>query len=359
MRTQGSKLNFKGQNIYVGIDVHLKSWSVTILSENAVLKKFSQDPEPKALYTFLTTHYPGANYKSVYEAGFSGFWAHYALIKLGIENIVINPADVPMMMKEKLRKTDIVDCAKLARGLRSGELVGIYIPPQDALETRSLIRLRGQIVKDMMREKNRIKALLFFYGIRFPEQFERPNTHWSKRFMQWLREIELATPSGRKTLDLHIEKAEYHRSLLLQETRVIRELTRSEQFKDSMKLITSVPGIGVTIGISFLTEIGDISRFKNAYQLAAYIGLIPMCHSSGEKEYNGEITIRKHATLRCNIIEAAWKSIRFDPAMTMAYGTYRQRMVANKAIVKIARKLVNRIFFVLKRKQEYVPCVVR
>ena len=63
--------------------------------------------------------------------------------------------------------------------------------------------------------------------------------------------------------------------------------------------------------------------------------------------------------LRCNIIEAAWIAIRKDPAMTMAYEDYRKKMNASKAIVKIARKLVNRIFFVLKRKQEYVPSVVK
>ena len=359
MGTQINKLDFKEKNIYVGIDVHLKSWSVAVLSENCSLKVFSQNPDPKALYKFLTTNYAGATFHSVYEAGFSGFWTHDELIHLGINNIVVNPADIPTMMKEKLRKTDKVDCVKLARGLRSGELTGIYVPKRDALEIRSLIRLRSQIVKDMTRDKNRIKSLLYFYGIKLPEQFDRPNTHWSKRFMQWLLEIELYTPYGRKALDLHIRKAEYQRNLLLQETKAIRELSRGELLKDGMRLITSVPGIGITIGISFLTEIGDIGRFKNAYQLAAYIGLIPMCHSSGEKENTGEITIRKHATLRWQIIEAAWRAVRSDPAMTMAYEGYRQRMGANKAIVKIARKLVNRIFFVLKRKQEYVTCVVR
>jgi len=356
---QINKLDFNGQNIFVGIDVHLKSWSVAVLSESCFLKKISQDPSPKALYKFLTTNYPGACYHSVYEAGFSGFWAHEQLVQLGINNIVVNAADVPTMMKEKLRKTDAVDCAKLARGLRSGDLIGIYVPQREALEIRSLIRLRGQIIKDMTRDKNRIKAFLYFYGITFPEQFDRPGTHWSKRFMQWLKEIELSTVYGRKALDLHIRKAESQRDLLLQETRFIKELSRCEQLKDDMRLITSVPGIGISIGISFLAEIGDISRYKNAYKLASYIGLIPMCHSSGEKENDGELTIRKHAALRWQIIEAAWKAIGSDPAMNVAYEGYKKRMVGNKAIVKIARKLVNRIFFVLKYKQEYVTCVAQ
>lgn len=69
-RVQSNKLDFSGQNIYVGIDVHLKSWSVAILSEHSVLKRFSQSPEPEALHKYLVSNYPGANYFSVYEAGF-------------------------------------------------------------------------------------------------------------------------------------------------------------------------------------------------------------------------------------------------------------------------------------------------
>ncbi len=146
--------------------------------------------------------------------------------------------------------------------------------------------------------------------------------------------------------------------MLLQETRAIRELSRREPFAEPLRLLMTVPGIGITTGITLVMEIDDIGRFKNADQLASYIGLIPMCHSSGEKEGVGNITIRKHAILRCYFIEAAWMAIRKDPAMTMAYEEYRKRMNGNKAIVKIARRLVNRVFFVLKRKQEYVNCVV-
>ena len=64
-RLQINELDFKGQNIYVGIDVHLKSWSVSVLSEYSVLKKFSQNPDAEALHKFLTSSYPVANYHSV------------------------------------------------------------------------------------------------------------------------------------------------------------------------------------------------------------------------------------------------------------------------------------------------------
>ena len=71
------------------------------------------------MYGFLTRSYPGAEYHSVYEAGFCGFWIHERLTALGIDNIVVNPADVPTKSSEKLRKTDTVDSGKLARSLQS------------------------------------------------------------------------------------------------------------------------------------------------------------------------------------------------------------------------------------------------
>lgn len=77
------------------------------------------------------------------------------------------------MSKEKLRKTDVVDCNKLARELRSGSLEGIYVLGTETLEMRSLIRLRNLIVKDSTRAKNRIKSLLRFHGVEIPEEFIR------------------------------------------------------------------------------------------------------------------------------------------------------------------------------------------
>lgn len=124
---KNTKLNFAGQRLYIGVDVHKKSWNVTIILNGLQIKKFSMNPNPKELYNYLTAHYPGAEYYSVYEAGFSGFWADRQLRLLGIKNIVVNPADVPTKSKERRRKNDRVDSGKLARELSVRHLEGIYI----------------------------------------------------------------------------------------------------------------------------------------------------------------------------------------------------------------------------------------
>ncbi len=70
-------------------------------------------------------------------------------------------------------------------------------------------------------------------------------------------------------------------------TRALRTLAKTDRFREPLRLIMSVPGFGQATGMAFLSEICDITRFRNAEQLAAYIGMIPMCHSSGEKDGTG------------------------------------------------------------------------
>lgn len=360
MPMQSNGLNFKGQNIYVGIDVHLKSWTVSILTEKLHHKTFSQPPCVEALSGYLHQHFPGANYRSVYEAGFSGFWAHYQLEREGISNIVVNPADVPTSRKESISKTDSVDSRKLARSLRGGELAGIHIPKEDTLEARTLLRSRDCIVKDLSRMKQRVKSLLYFYGIKYPPQFEKSGTHWSRAFMRWLREdVKLSTEAGMEGLGLLLDSVDSQRKLLLEATRKLRNLSRCERYVQDYELLRSVPGIGTITALSLLVEVEDIRRFPNSDKLAGYIGLVPTTHSSGEKDNKGEMTFRGQMQLRSKIIESAWFAARIDPAMSMAFLELTKRMEGNKAIVRIARKLLNRVFYVLKYKKRYECAIVK
>ncbi len=122
--------------------------------------------------------------------------------------------------------------------------------------------------------------------------------------------------------------------------------------------IRSIPGIGLIIALTFISELEIIGRFKNLDKLCSYIGLIPSTFSSGEKEIVGNITRRSNKPLRSSIVEAAWVAIRHDPALTLKYNELRSRMEPNESIIRIAKKLLNRIRYVLKNEQEYVSSVV-
>jgi transposase len=305
---------------------------------------------------YLGRNFPGAQYYSVYEAGFSGFWIHDQLRAKGIECIVVNPADVPTRDKERTKKRDPVDCRKLARSLRNGEIEGIYVPSRGKLEDRSLIRTRQSMVRKQTRCKNQIKAILFFYGVVIPE--EREMGHWSRRFIQWIEQIRMERTSGDIALKAHLEELSHLRQLIASLNRAILRLARTEEYRSLVRLLKSVPGISTLTAMILLSELGEVTRFPSLDELSCYIGLIPDTQGSGEKEYVGGMTQRRHSQLRWLLIEASWVAVRKDPALLMAFQEYCKRMRKTKAIVKIARKLLNRIRYVLKNQAEYVPCVI-
>jgi transposase len=221
------------------------------------------------------------------------------------------------------------------------------------------LRTRGILVRDLTRNKNRIKSFLYFHGIELPERFTSKSTHWSKRFISWLRSIELSEPSAQKSINLIIESSENLRLTVLEATREIRELSQNEIYTNQVQLLRSIPGIGLLTAMIFLTELETINRFSNFDQLCSFVGLIPSTNSSGDKENIGELTHRGNNFLRCIIVECAWIAARRDLALNKSYHEYCKRMEPAKAIIRIARKLLNRIRFVLKNNQPYECSVVK
>ncbi|UKJ05966.1 IS110 family transposase [Solitalea lacus] len=359
MQPQVNQLDFSGQNIYVGFDVHLKSWQVTVMTELLTHKTFSQPPKPEVLHQYLRQNFPGGTYHSAYEAGFCGYWIHNRLEALGIHSIVVNPADIPTTDKEKVQKEDSRDSRKIAHSLRSGALIPIYVPSSKTLEDRCLVRTRSILTKDLARYKNRVKSFLYFHGIELPAPFTKKQSHWSKPFVDWLESIAMAEQSSKTALQAMILEAKHLRASVLQLTRHLLELSKTGTYQEAIALLRSIPGIGLLTAMTLLTELETINRFKNTDQLCSFIGLIPSTHSSGEKELAGTITRRGHSVLRSALIESAWVAARLDPALTKSFHEYCRRMEPNKAIVRIARKLLNRIRYVLINKQEYECAVVK
>jgi transposase len=351
---KGNKIDFTGQPIYVGMDVHKKSWSVSIHTAHFEHKTFTQPPEVKKLAQYLQRTFPGATYYSVYEAGFSGFWIHDRLREQGIHCMVVNPADVPTKDKERAGKADRVDCRKLARNLRSGDITGIYVPPRMKVEDRNLVRTRQSMVRKQTRCKNQIKSILFFYGIPIPEE-----SNWSRRFITWIETIRMEKTSGDLALKAHLEELKHLRQIIANLNRAIVTLSRSDEYRADVLLLKTVPGISTLTAMILLTELYGIFRFSSLDRLTSYAGLAPDIKSSGETEHTMGITYRRNAILRTVLIEASWVAVRKDPALMMAFNKLSLRMRKTNAIVHIAKKLLNRIRFVLKNRQRYVPAVVK
>jgi transposase len=358
MRKKNNQLDFTNQIIFVGIDVHKKQWSVTINTGSQQIKTFSMNPDPKELIKYLRRNYPGGQYRSVYEAGFCGYWIDRQLKSLGIDNIIVNPGDVPTSNKEKSRKTDRIDSRKLARELSGNNLRGIYIPTKEQEAARILSRLRIQLTKDQTRVKNRIRSLLNFSGIHLPGNIELK--HWSGKFIKYLHSLELERDELKQTLEEHLKQLSALRGQIKDVLKQLRNMiNQDEEKKKIISQLMTVPGIGFITALTFYTEIMEINRFRNLDHLSSYVGLAPSTYSSGQKELVIGLSQRQNRYLRNILIESAWTASRKDPVLTMTYGRLVKRMEKQEAIIRITKKLLRRIMHVWKQREDYVLAVVQ
>jgi transposase len=357
MTSENKTLDFNNQRFEIGIDVHDKSWTATISSNQLVLKTFRMNPDASELARYMNKHYPGGNYYSVYEAGFCGYSVHRKLVTEGISNIIASPTEIPTSLKEKDEKKDPVDSRKLARELANGSLKGIYIPTEQQQELRSLVRLRAQQAKAQARLKNQIKSYLHFCGLKFPGNFEM--RHWSRAFIEELRKIEFNSPMGKKQMQIQLDILLQMRQTIVLTLKSIKEFINEYKYSDMINLLLTVPGIGFITAVNIYSELFDIKRFGKFDQLAKFCGLVPSIKSSGDTKISSKLSRANHRKLREMMIEAAWVAVRKDPVLTHCYNEYIKRMSKQEAIIKIAKKLLSRIRFVWINQKPYVHSIIK
>ena len=335
--------------IFIGMDIHKKSWSVHFRTDLFDHKGFSMPPDAEKLFDYVSLHFAGHEVSLTYEAGCCGFSAARYFLNVGWQVKVVNPSDVPRMDKQLYRKTDKLDSRNLCKQLQQDQLHGIHIPGESEEQLRSLLRQRNQVVKLLRKSKSHIKSLLLFHGIVVPEEYDNPN--WSNDFLQWLKGVSWSSSTGKSCIDSKLRILELLHSEYLHTSNELRAYCRKYHKKDYY-LLKSIPGIGGLLSAAILAELGDIRRFNNEREFSNCIGLVPGIHQSSETQSNMGITPRCKSLLRSYLIESSWIAIRYDPEI-QAY--YRKHVGKNpkNVIVKVAHKMCRRILSVIKNETPY------
>ena len=284
--------------------------------------------------------------RTVYEAGFSGFGLHRALVEAGIENIVVNPASLAVIPKQKV-KTDPLDALKLADQLSTGALKGkgIRIPSREEESRRQLSRTREQLVKAQSKLLSQIKMKLHAFslfpfgvktiGLRVVRSIIAKET--TPHEVRFAKECLISTY---KHLQCEIKKLE-------------EELKKQAKNDKNEKLYRSVPGIGSIVARVLSNELGDLSQFSSEKKLSSFVGLTPTEHSSSDRVQRGHISKQGSARLRSMLDQAAWVAIKKDPALKQFYDRLRVRCGGKKAIVAVCRKLLCRMLHIFKHQETY------
>ena len=326
--------SYTGQSVYVGIDVHKRTYAVVTRVNQLEEKRWTTVADPEKLGQQLCKFFPGAKIYSAYEAGFSGFGLHRELQRQGIKNIVVHAAAIEVAANNRV-KTDKRDACKIAEQLEAGRLKGIRIPSEAQEEARLLSRTRSQLVHQRTQTQNCIRMKAHQFGLIDAEDRRRMTYSLVEDLLASSRSEEFCCTVMShhrvwKTLDEEIKQLEVR----------LKEQASTDPYEETYR---SVPGIGFLSARILANELGDLSQFANERQLFSYTGLTPAEYSSGENTRRGRITKQGNTQVRSILIEVAWRAIREDGSLATFYERVKGRRGGKRAIVAVARKLIGRI----------------
>ncbi len=328
--------DYTGKEIYVGIDVHKKTYAVTVICDGLVVKQCTMEARAKKLVEFFTHHFSGAQVKTAYEAGFSGFGLHRYLRGTGIENLVVHAAHIETSARDRV-KTDKRDSRKIAEQLSAGRLRGIRVIDEQREVYRAVSRLREQLMCDRKRIGNRFKSALYMHGLLGAEEVPVAGKRWIEKVV--------SDYQGDASIRFMLETLrDAWNHLNAQIKKIDKELAAQAESESAIEIIyQSAPGIGAHHARILANELEDMKQFANEKQLFSFTGLTPCEYSSGEHIRQGHITRQGRSVLRKVLVQAAWLAVKKDKALADIFERISQTAGKKRAIIGIARRLIGRI----------------
>lgn len=339
----------------IGCDVHEATLvlKVAVGQEESVRKTFASGDVASMivwLKEFALRH-DAPRIVLAYEASGQGFGLYDRLTEAGIECYVLAPTHLPHTTHRRKNKTDDKDAEMLLDEVRGYVLAGrklptVWIPDPQTRDDREAVRMRLELGDQRTRIKNQIRNLAKRCSLAFPAWFTKSGL-WSRRSLKWMRdlaegEIQSLAEGARATLRSLIQLYDALSREIQELDRAILRLARSPRYGRAFRKLKLMPGVGTLTAMVFLTEIGNLERFANRRQLAAYLGLAPSAHESGaQDDRKGHITRQGSARVRHVLCQAAWASVRCCEKSKATYLKIRRDTPKRSkiAIVALMRRL--------------------
>lgn len=175
---------------HLGLDVSKDSIAVAVLTpyrDHADVDKIFHDEQ--SVRRLVARFRDPARLWACYEAGPTGYELYRLLVSLGVRCEVVAPSLVPKGKGDKVN-TDKRDARRLAGLHRAGELTPIAVPTPEQEGVRDLCRIRGQMVSDLTRARNRLSGFLLRHGVVW-----RGGSNWTSRHERWLASLHFEQPA--------------------------------------------------------------------------------------------------------------------------------------------------------------------
>ena len=172
---------------------------------------------------------------------------------------------------------------------------------------------------------------------------------FSQRGRAWLKTLAL-DPEGAATLARQLAQLELIEQLL---AALDQQLTEAAYQQPAVKLLLSLPGVDVTVAQTIVAALGDVKRFPDADRAAAYLGLVPSTHQSGQHCYHGRITKQGASHARWMLVQAAQQVGRHPGPLGLFFRRLARKKNRNVAVVATARKLITIAWHMLMNNEPY------
>lgn len=289
---------------FIGLDVHKATIAVSIADANdGVVRFFGEIANtPEAIAKLVAQLAKGgAKLCFCYEAGCCGYVIQRQLTKLGQACQVVAPSLIPKKAGDRV-KTDRRDSLMLARLLRAGELTGIWIPDgmQEAL--RDLTRAREDMKHLQRQSKQQLLGFLLRHGVRgFTGK-----SNWTQAHFRWFETVKFEQPAQQIVFQEYIDTIIAGIKRVQGLDQHIERTAQASAVWPIIEALMALRGVSLLTAATVMAEVGDLTRFANASQLMAYLGLVPSESSSGPNTRRGGITKTGNSHVRRVLVEAAW-----------------------------------------------------
>ena len=388
---------------YIGIDIAKRSHqaAVTNASGELIVKPFSFKNSAIGFAQFLSVLEENSVAYSCCVIGLEAtghYWypLYFFLVEQKFTVKVFNPIQTAAFREIAIRKVknDNHDSIMIADFTRFGRYSETYIPSEAMLALKNLSRFRlsvSDLCSDLKRRTlvlldqifpeyssvfsdtfgTTSKQLLEKYST--PDEFSEISTTKLANFIHKIsrgrfgrEKAELIKAAAHDSVGISyaidtfsfqikqlVEQIEFMEDQLNEIDAEMAKLLAQSEYS----VITTISGIGPTLGSIIVSEIGDIERFESSSKLVAYAGLDASVKQSGEfNSTQNKISKRGSPHLRRALWMAAFMSLRNDPALYDYYSRLRARGKSHRlATTAVARKLCIIVWAIMKSKQPYSP----
>lgn len=290
----------------------------------------------------------GSRVVVAYEASTQGFCLHDDCRDEGVECYILAPTKMRKSKKDRKNKNDEADAQLILETVRGHVLAGnklpsIWIPDDTTRADRETVRSRLDLGVKLTTVKTQVQTLMKAHRLRKPVDVDKT---WTKPYRRWLAALSEGWPAL-ATLVRQIASLEDEIKLLNEE---VMKLSESKRYDEPCKaLVEKIKGVGLLTAMVYLTEMGDLSRFKNRQKLGAFLGLVPSSNESGETDdRKGHITREGSCRVRRVLCQATWSHVRCGGELSGSYDRIVKRNPKHKkiAVVAVMRQLGVRMWHV-------------